>query len=42
MDTKKIAFCQAFMYSYSTLDDILSNQLSAKHDNDTRFRQHEH
>ena len=26
----------------STLDDIVSNQLNAKHDNGTRFRQHEH
>ena len=25
----------------STLDDIVSNQLNAKHDNGTRFRQHE-
>ena len=26
----------------SILDDIVSNQLNAKHDNGTRFRQHEH
>ena len=26
----------------STLDDIVSNQLNAKHDNGTRFRQYEH
>ena len=26
----------------STLDDIVSNQLNAKHDNGTKFRQHEH
>ena len=26
----------------STLDDIVSNQLNAKQDNVTRFRQHEH
>ena len=26
----------------STLDDIISNQLNAKHDNGTRFRQIEH
>ena len=26
----------------STLSDIVSNQLNAKHDNGTRFRQHEH
>ena len=44
MDTKKIVFCQVFMYSYSNplcRDDIVSNQLNAKHDNGTRFRQHE-
>ena len=26
----------------STLDDIVSNQLNAKHDNGAKFRQHEH
>ena len=26
----------------STLDGIVSNQLNAKHDNGTRFRQHGH
>ena len=26
----------------STLDDIVSNQMNAKHDYATRFRQHEH
>ena len=26
----------------STLDDIVSNQLNAKHDNGKKFRQHEH
>ena len=26
----------------SILDDIVSNQLNAKHDNGTKFRHHEH
>ena len=41
MATKKIIFCQVFAYPYSGWHFIL-NQLNAKHDNGTRFRQHRH
>ena len=43
VNTKKI-FCQVFMYLYSNPFWItfLSNQMNAKHDNGTRFRQHRH
>ena len=43
MDTKKMIFCLVFTYwPLATLDDVSSNQLNAKHDNGTRFRQHRH
>ena len=37
----KYVFTYVLLFQ-STLDDIVSNQLNAKHDNSTRFREHEH
>ena len=44
VDTKKIIFCQVFTYccSNSLWMTLYQTNLNAKHNNGTRFRQHEH